>query len=153
MGRSDFPSTFQQRNHMTRRDILLRSWLLAGVSALLMAFGVSNAQAQNVLSCKCDVGTIYVGKVDCKFEVCIKDAAGFQCITVAGGSVEQFKCHDEAVIYLKDCNGNLIQINNDKTNCVECICVGRGCCVDACVGYDEKGCIYVKISPSICRGC
>ena len=138
---------------MTRRDILLRSWLLAGMFALLMAFGVSNAHAQDVLPCKCDIGTIYVGKVECKFEVCIKDAEGFHCITVTGGSVEQFKCHGKAVIFLKDCKGNLIPINNEKTNCVECVCVGKGCCVDACVGFDDQGCIYVKIGSSICRGC
>lgn len=138
---------------MTRRAILLRSWLLLGMLASLMAFS-SNVQAQDVLPCKCDVGTIYVADdVDCKFEVCVKDHAGFYCYWVGPGSVEQFKCHDEAVIYLKDCNGNLVQINNNKTNCVECVCVGKGCCVDACVGFDDNGCIVVKIGRSSCKGC
>jgi hypothetical protein len=119
-----------------------------------MMFGVSNiGRAQDVLPCKCDVGTIFVGNVNCKFDVCIKDAAGFTCVTVGPGSTEFFKCHDQAVIFLTDCNGNLVQINNNKTNCVSCICVGKGCCVDACVGFDAKGCIYVKIGPSACGKC
>jgi hypothetical protein len=111
------------------------------------------ASAQNVIPCKCDVGTIYVGKVACDFEICIKDSDGFVCIPVSGGSVAQFKCHDQAVILIRDCYGNLVQINNDKTNCVQCICVGKGCCIDACVGYDEKGCVYVKVGPSSCGKC
>ena len=128
---------------------------MLGMLASLMAFGSSNvAHAQDVLPCKCDVGTIFVGNdIDCKFEVCIKDAAGLYCYTVGGGSTEYFKCHEKAVIYLKDCYGNLVQINNAKTNCVECVCVGGGCCVDACVGFDADGCIYVKIGKSACKKC
>lgn len=140
---------------MTQRAILLRSLLLAGVFTFLMSTAATTvATAQGVIPCKCDVGTIYVGKVDCKFEVCIKDAEGTQCITVGGGSTEFFKCHEQAIIYIVDCYGNIVEINNDKDNCAYCICVGRGCCVDACVGYDEKGCPYVKIGPSqTCKKC
>ncbi len=139
---------------MTHRDNLLRSWLLAGVFVLLaMVASATNASAQDVLPCKCDVGTIEVGKVGCTFEVCIKDSDGFVCIPVSGGTVAQFKCHDQAVIFLKDCKGNLVQINNNKTNCVTCVCVGKGCCVDACVTYDKNGCIRVTINPSTCKTC
>jgi len=139
---------------MIRSNNLLRSWLLTGMLASLMMFAASNmVKAQDVLPCKCDVGTIYVGKVECKFDVCIKDADGLHCITVGPGSVQQFKCHEQAAIFLKDCKGNLVQINNNKDNCVHCVCVGfgSGCCaVDACVSFDEKGCIVVKIGPASC---
>ena len=137
---------------MTRRENLLRSCLFIGVLASLMMFASANiTRAQDVLPCKCDTGTIYVGNVNCKFEICIKDAAGFICYTLGPGSVIPFKCHDQAVIFLTDCNGNLVQINNNKTNCVQCVCVAPGCCVDACVGYDANGCVYVKVGPSACK--
>ena len=127
---------------------------MGALFSLMMFAASSISQAQDILPCKCDVGTIYVsGNLTCKFEICIKDAAGFTCVTLGPGSVEQFKCHDQAVIFLKDCNGNLVQINNNKTNCVECVCVAPGCCVDACVGYDAKGCLYVKVGPAACGKC
>jgi len=134
----------------------MRSWLLMGMLGLVMMFAGANVvSAQDVLPCKCPEGTIYVGDdVACKFEVCIKDSEGFFCYTVGPGSVANFKCHDKAVIFLKDCKGNLVQINNEKDNCVRCVCVGfeKGCCaVDACIGYDRNGCLYVKIVPSPCR--
>jgi len=140
---------------MIRSNNLLRSWLLTGMLASLMMFAASNmVRSQDILPCKCDVITVNVGKVPCKFEVCVKDAAGFECAIVGPGSVQQFKCHDQAAVFLKDCQGNLVQINNDKNNCVYCVCVGfeKGCCaVDACVEYDKNGCITVNITPSPCR--
>lgn len=149
------PPIYSRCNHMNRKNNLLKSWLLMGMLASLMMFVVSNiASAQDELPCKCEVGTISVdNNVACKFEVCIKDADGFHCITLGPGSVEQFKCHDVAVIYLKDCDGNLVRINDNDDNCVYCTCVGfkRCCAVDACVTFDRKGCLHVKITPSPCR--
>lgn len=136
---------------MTRTNTTRKPWLFMSLLASLMMFVVSGVMnAQEVLPCYCEVGTITVGKVDCKFQVCIEDAEGVTCFTVAGGSQEQFKCHGKAIIYLVDCNGKKIPINNPKTNCIECICVG-GCCVDACVVLDKKGCIHVVIEPSLCK--
>lgn len=151
-----FPPTYSRYSHMTRKNNLLKSWLLMGMLASLMMFVMSiTASAQDELPCKCDAGTITVdNNVACKFEICIKDAAGLNCITVGPGSVEQFKCHDVAAIYLKDCDGNYVQINDNDDNCVYCVCVGfrrRCCAVDACVTFDRKGCIHVTVKPSPCR--
>ncbi|HVZ38957.1 MAG: hypothetical protein JST22_12165 [Bacteroidetes bacterium] len=132
---------------MTRRDVLLRSWLLVlallGLTALLSP---NTAHAQ--LPCKCDYATIAVGKVPCDFKVCVKDANGLNCIGVTGGGTYKVKCNQQASFYLVDCKGNLVQIDNGKTNCVTCVCVAPGCCVDACIGTDADGCLYVKIGPS-----
>jgi hypothetical protein len=131
---------------MTRRSILLRSWMLVLAMFSLTALMTSTVQAQD--DCKCDYGTIYVSDaVTCKFEVCVKTASSFDCYWVGPGSVQQFKCDQVAAIFLKDCKGNLIQVTE---KCVFCICVGDGCYVDACLGRDENGCLYIKVSPAKC---
>lgn len=133
---------------MTRRAILLRSWLLMlgllGVTALVSP---NVARAQD--PCKCDYIDVYVGDdVKCKFEVCVKDAEGFFCEWVGPGSHVQFKCHDNAAVFLTDCKGNYVQVTE---KCVECVCLAPGCCVDACLARDDNGCLYVKIWQSQCK--
>ncbi len=136
---------------MIRRENLLRSFLLAGMLFSLMMLASSNiVSAQDLFPCKCEVGTISVGKLDCKFELCIKDAEGLQCFILGPGSVQQFKCHEKAAIFIRDCQGNLNQIIPDRTGCVQCICAG--CCVaDVCISYDKAGCLQISIQPSQCK--
>ncbi len=133
---------------MTRRAILLRAWLLVLGLVSMTAFVQPNvARAQD--DCKCDYATIYVDPaVSCKFDVCVKDASGFNCVTVGPGSTQLVKCNKLAAFYLTDCKGNLVQVTS---KCVTCVCVAPGCCVDACLGRDADGCLYVKIGPSACK--
>ncbi len=133
---------------MTRRTLILRSWvLMLGLLGITAFVAPTAARAQ--YDCKCDYATIYVGDVNCKFDICVKDVTGgFNCYTVGPGSTIKVKCPQAAAFLLKDCNGNLIEVT-DK--CVQCVCLGNGCCVDACLGRDADGCLYVKIGPSACK--
>lgn len=110
-------------------------------------------RAQSSLPCTCEKGFISVGTVDCVFKVCVTDANGQNCYVVSSGSLVTFPCSEKAVISLVDCDGNLVDVHNDMSNCVECVCVRSGCCVDACVDRTADGCLFVKIVPSVCGKC
>lgn len=133
---------------MTRRALLLRAWLLVmGLVSVTAFVQPTVASAQD--DCKCDYATVYVGDdVQCKFEICVKDANGFNCYLVGPGGTFTVKCSNTAAFYLTDCKGNLVQVTE---KCVQCVCLAPGCCVDACLGRDENGCLYVKIGASACK--
>ena len=127
---------------MTRRTFLLRSWALA---LIVSAIAAVNASAQGPYPCKCDFGTIYGSdKLTCKLEVCVKTPNSWDCYVIGPGSIQQFKCDKEVSIFIKDCKGILHQVTE---KCTDCICISDKCFVQACLGYDEKGCLVVKVFP------
>lgn len=118
-------------------------WCLVAV-ALLFACGMNPAMAKN--DCNCTYGTVIVSPVvACKFKICFETVGSTTCTVLGPGSAVKFDCNDQVAISLIDCEGNAVYLTD---GCAVNVPVGRGCCVEACLGRDDNGCLLLKIGPS-----
>lgn len=130
---------------MINRRTMLRAFIATMFVALLAVFSTQDAAAQ--WACKCDAITVGASSdIKCKFTLCVESAAGLDCQTIGPGTTTQFKCVKEAKVWVKDCQGNQVFITADcNLGQTQIIPISSTCCVEACIGYDSNGCLYVKI--------
>lgn len=132
---------------MTRRTAVLRLCSLAAVLFGLMAvYSPTTASAQ--IKCVCKAIAVYsADNIPCAIPICVLDANGtvIHCESIKPGVATKLPCIDGGSVAFKTCFGDLVTITED---CVFNVPLGPGCCVDACLGYDENGCAYIKIGPS-----
>ncbi len=126
-----------------RRRTVLRSSLLASlltVAAVLAGAGTAHAQ----FKCVCDYGSVLVDKgVSCKIELCFKTPSFYYCDVFEPGVPGKFKCDELISIYIRDCQGNLIELTDSK----QVIPVGKDCCVVAVITRDKNDCLVVNVFP------
>lgn len=134
---------------MNRRTLIRQVCIVAAAFCALMAVSFPT-QASAQIKCACDAVLIASSSnIPCGIPICLLDAAGniVYCETIKPGADFKMKCSHGGNIAIKDCNGKLVPITQD---CVT-VHISTGCCVYACLFYDDQGCITIKIGPSPVR--
>jgi hypothetical protein len=135
---------------MTTLTSPLVRFFAAAAMVLLLSLAVSSgAQAQ---PCVCDVVSVDVDPgVLCTIELHPSSPlCKFRPIFAPPGVSTPIACCDDMFVSIVTCDGTDVtfQIGAPKPVCIRGIRIAPGCCVDACMVEDAKGCTHIIIRPS-----
>lgn len=135
---------------MTRFTTTRARLLMTAVLILLSGIALSaRASAQ----CACEYVTVSVDQ-DVLCTVTLQPAAPlcrYMQVQVAPGGVAQIACCDGMSLGILTCDGSDATFIQGGPNCFFGVPIAPGCCVDACVTIDDRGCIHVRIRRSFAR--
>ena len=127
---------------------------LASLALLFTALAATRLAAQGgvIAHCTCKYISITVdAKVACKVNVVVIYPGQLSpIVTVAPGTSVQVPCEDGCEVTLVDCHNHKNQL--DATGCLFNFPADVGCCVNACLGTDAKGCpeLVVRAAQGPC---
>jgi hypothetical protein len=122
-------------------------------AAIMVLASIACSYRATAQPCRCENITVSVDP-DVLCTVTLHPAAPlcrFAPVPVAPGSITQIPCCDDMSISIATCDGSDATFIQGGPNCFYRVPIAPGCCVDACVSVDDRGCIHIRIRRSFAK--